>query len=429
MECYKKRMAEFHIVGKTLLQGEIPVRGAKNSALKAIAATPLFSRPFLIKNMPAIEDVSRMTDLLKDLGAGTEAEDERTLLLNGATIHGFELKKEIAERLRASVVLTGPLLARQKKVSSPYPGGCVIGKRPIDIFIEGFKAFGAKVNASERGFEARAAKLTGTRFTFRKISVTATETLMMAASLAHGKTVLINAALEPEIPHLAEFLNTSGAHIKGAGTPVIEITGTGGNLLKAKTPFVTIPDRVETGSFLALGALLGNSLTITDCNPAHLEVPIAILQAAGVPIERRENSLTVRRPKKISAFDVTTREYPGFPTDLQAPFVALLTQARGQSTVFETVFDGRLNYIDDLSRMGARITPGDPHRILVDGPSRLKGREIESPDLRAGLAFVIAALAARGKSVVRNVYQIDRGYERIEERLRAVGAKIIRHEN
>ncbi|MEK7085001.1 MAG: UDP-N-acetylglucosamine 1-carboxyvinyltransferase, partial [Patescibacteria group bacterium] len=289
-------MAEFHIVGKTPLQGEIPVRGAKNSALKAIAAAPLFSRPFLIKNVPAIEDVSRMTDLLEDLGAETARKGERELLLDSSNIKGTELKKEIAERLRASIVLTGPLLARQKKVSSPYPGGCVIGKRPIDIFIEGFKALGAKVKASEHGFEARAARLAGARFTFKKISVTATETLMMTASLAHGKTVLLNAALEPEIPHLAEFLNASGAHIKGAGTPTIEITGTGGNLLTPKAPFVTIPDRVEAGSFLALGALLGNPLTITDCNPSHLEVPIALLEAVGVNILRGENSLTVRHP-------------------------------------------------------------------------------------------------------------------------------------
>lgn len=421
-------MAEFHIIGKTSLQGEIPVRGAKNSALKAIAAAPLFARPFSIKNVPAIEDVSRMTDLVEDLGVQTAMEGERILSLDGSTIKGFALKKEIAERLRASIVLTGPLLARQKKVSSPYPGGCVIGRRPIDIFIEGFRSLGAKVKVSKRGFEAQAAKLTGTRFTFRKISVTATETLMMAASLAHGKTVLINAALEPEIQHLAKFLNGSGAHIKGAGTPVIEITGTGGKLLKAKAPFVTIPDRVETGSFLVLGALLGNPLTITGCNPVHVEVPIAMLKAAGVPIERGDSSLTVRHPKKILAFNVSTREYPGFPTDLQAPFAVLLTQARGQSTVSETVFDGRLGYIEDLNRMGARITPGDPHRILIDGPSRFRGREIESPDLRAGLAFVIAALTAQGKSVVRNIYQIDRGYEKIEERLQAVGAKITRHE-
>ena len=419
-------MAEFHITGKTALTGEIPVRGAKNSALKAIASIPLFSGPLRIKNLPAIEDVMRMTDLLKDIGAKVEMKGERELLIDPSNLKGKELNKEIAQRLRASIVATGPLLARQKKISSPYPGGCVIGKRPIDLFIEGFRALGAKVQVSESGFEARAEKLTGAHFTFKKVSVTGTETLMMAAALAHGKTVLLNSAMEPEIPYLAEFLNTAGAHIKGAGTPSIEIMGTGGKLLHSRSSFVTIPDRVEAGSFLAIGALLGSGLTITHCNPAHLEVPLAMLQNAGVAIERGSDWMRVSRPKKIIAFDLQTREYPGFPTDLQAPFVVLLTQALGQSIVFEAVFDGRLSYIDDLNRMGAHIIPSDPRRITISGPTHLRGRQIDSPDLRAGLAFVIAALVAKGESVVRNIYQIDRGYERIEERLSAVGMKIKR---
>ena len=419
-------MVEFVIKGGKKLEGEIEVRGAKNSALKILPAALLFSNPLAVRNIPLIEDVFRTLDLLGDLGVRSKKTGERSVELDSRTLGGATLKKDIAERFRGSIVLAGPLLTRRKKIYFPHPGGCVIGKRPIDIFLEGWKALGAKIKASGSGYEVRADKLKGADFTFRNISVTATETLMMTAVMAEGKTILRNVALEPEIPSLAEFLNESGAKIKGAGTPTIGITGTGGRLLKAPRPFRVIPDRIEAGDFLILGAALGSKIKVTNCNPEHLTALTAALEAAGAKIRRGKDWIAVSRPGVLRSVDVKTREYPWFVTDLQAPFAVLMTQAKGQSMIFETVFDGRLNYIEDLNRMGAMITQCDPHRILINGPAALRGREIESPDLRAGLAFVIAALIAKGESKIKNVYQIDRGYEKIEERLQKLGANIKR---
>ncbi|MBI4087584.1 MAG: UDP-N-acetylglucosamine 1-carboxyvinyltransferase [Candidatus Liptonbacteria bacterium] len=417
---------KFVVEGGKTLQGEIEVRGAKNSVMKAMACSLLFDEPVVLENVPLIEDVFRMAELLENLGAKVEKTGERSFRLDPSAAEGTDLRKEIAKRLRASIVIAGPLLARNKKVSSPHPGGCVIGKRPIDLFLDGWRAMGANVTDGEAGFEVEAEKLKGTDFTFRVVSVTGTETLMMTAVLADGKTVLRNAAMEPEIPALAKFLNDSGAEISGAGTPTVEIVGTGGRLLRAKSPFRIIPDRIEAGSFLILGAALGRNVKIKNCNPEHLASVIATLISAGVPIGIGRDWISVSRPPKISALDVKTKEYPGFPTDLQAPITALMTQAEGESKIVETIFENRFGYIEDLKRMGANIILCDPQRILVKGPTELRGREIESPDLRAGLAFVIAALLAKGGSVVSNVYQIDRGYEKIDERLRLLGAEIKR---
>ncbi len=419
---------KFIIRGGRKLSGTIKVVGAKNSALKALASSILFSTPITIKNVPLIEDVFRLNELLTDLAVVVKKTGERSLRLDSRNIIGHALRKDIAEKIRASIVLAGPLLARQKKVFFPYPGGCVIGKRPIDVFLAGWKSFGARIREMKSGYAVEAPRLKGSDFTFRVVSVTGTETLMMTAVLARGKTILRNAACEPEIPALADFLNHSGAEIKGAGTPTIEIIGTSGRLLKAKKPFEVIPDRIEAGGFLVIGALLGKNLKIKNCVPEHLSAFISALKDAGVDLKIESDSIIVSRPKILKSTDIKTREYPGFPTDLQAPFVVLMTQAKGQSMVFETVFDGRLNYIEDLNRMAANIVMCDPHRILVHGATKLRGREIESPDLRAGLAFVIAALVAKGESLISNIYQIDRGYERIDERLKKLGAEIERVE-
>lgn len=417
---------KFIIRGGKKLKGEISVCGAKNSVLKAMAASFLFSKPMIIKNVPLIEDVLRMRELMEDLGAKVESGDGM-MQINTADARGTKFKKEIAERLRASIVLVGPLLARNKKVSFPFPGGCVIGKRPIDIFLDGWRAMGVKATEKKgNGFEVAAKKIKGADFTFRVVSVTGTETLMMTAVLAHGKTILRNAAMEPEIPHLAQFLNDSGAKISGAGTPTIEIVGTGGRLLHAKKAFITLPDRVEAGSFLILGAALGKKIKVEKCEPEHLGALLAILREMGVPLKIGKDWVLVERPRKIKSANIQTHEYPGFPTDIQAPLAVLLTQAEGEGLIFETVFEGRFAYAEELKRMGAKILTLDHHRILVKGPSHLSGREIESPDLRAGLAFIIAALLARGESTIKNIYQIDRGYEKIDERLRKLGADIER---
>ena len=416
------------LVGKRTLSGVIVVRGAKNAALKGIAASLLYRTPISFTNVPEIEDVSRMVEIISGMGARvTTKKNELTIDATGSIF--TTVTPEIAKRLRASIVLAGPMLARYGHVRFPHPGGCVIGERPIDLFIEGFEKMGATVKRVGKFYDIRSSKngLRGAEIFFRSQSVTGTETFMMAAVLAKGKTVIKNAAMEPEIVWLADILNTSGAKISGAGTPTLMITG--GRLLASKKAFRVIPDRIEAGSFLILGALAAKKLTVTDIVPEHLESLVELLEYTGTTVTRTKDSLTVsagKGTKRLRAVNVRTHEYPGFPTDLQAPMMVYLTQAAGESLVFETIFEGRLNFTESLNRMGANITMMDPHRVLVKGSTKLHGRRLESPDLRAGLAFVIAALIAGGNSEIHNVYNIDRGYERIEERLRLIGVQIAR---
>lgn len=413
--------------GERKIHGEVRVTGAKNAALKAIAATVLFRDTVTLTNIPEINDVLRMFELLKDMGAEVVRVKQGAYTVSIPKGFATELTPGIAKRMRASVVATGPVLARFGKVSFPHPGGCVIGARPLDLFVRGFEKMGAKVTIKDTGYVVEAKNgLKGAEFFLKNQSVTVTETFMMAGVLAKGTTVIKNAAMEPEIADLAQFLNTCGAKIVGAGTPTITIKG-GALLSGKKSTYKTMPDRIEAGSFLVLGALAARELRIKNCDPLHLESPIELLKSAGVSIETKQNEIIVRAPSRIKAFDIKTHEYPGFPTDLQAPMTVLLTQAEGESMVFETIFEGRLNYTESLAAMGAGITMMDPHRVLVRGKSALRGRKLQSPDLRAGLAFVIAAIVAKGESVIHNVdTTIDRGYERIDERLRAIGVSVER---
>ena len=404
--------------GEKTLRGEIRVNGAKNAATKAIAASLLFADELQFENMPEIEDLKRMQELLRSARPTLDT-------LNPV------LDKTISERMRSSVVMTGPMLARTGSVIFPYPGGCVLGERPIDLFLMGFEAMGAKVQEQNGLFTvtASASKLRGGHISFPFVSVTATETLMLAAVLAEGETILENAAMEPEIPALAEFLTACGARITGAGTPTIRIMG--GELLEARgRAFCVPPDRIEAGSFVILAALLGDEVTITHCNPEHMRALLALLSSAGVDMTIGADSVVVRGGRKKNSEyhmpSVRTHEYPGFPTDLQAPMAVFMSQAQGEGTILETIFDARFRYADDLVRMGADITVMNPHRMLIRGPRALTCKELESPDLRGGLAYIIAASLASGTSVVSNAYVIDRGYERIEERLRALGLFITR---
>lgn len=420
-------MAKFLINGGRALEGEVSVSGAKNNALKVFGASLLFSNSVEILNVPLIEDIFRMKELMASMGARISNSGSHSFSLQAPKDAKTDLDDAITQSLRASVILLGPILARYGKVSMSHPGGCVIGKRPINFFIDGFKAMGAQFAEKNDLYIFKTKGLKGADFTFRNPSVTGTETLMMAAVLADGRTILRNSACEPEIAALAEFLSDSGAKISGAGTHTIVIDGAGkAGLLEAKRPFYTIPDRIEAGSMLILGALLGRNLKIKNCEPTHLSTLISHLEAAGVKIAKGPGWMQVSKPKNILAVDVKTGEYPGFATDLQAPFTVFLTQAVGKSQVFETIFDERLEYINELVRMGANITPCDPHRAIVLGRTPLRGREVESPDLRAGLAFVIAGLIAKGRTVIHNIYNIDRGHERIEEKLVLLGADIKR---
>lgn len=417
------------------LSGSIPVNGAKNAALKVMASSILFADPVTVRNVPNIEDIERVADLLRGVGAEVAKRGKHTYTITPPKEADTHLPQEISKRLRASIVLTGPMLARHGEVHFPHPGGCVIGSRPIDLFIEGFKHMGARVKERNGMYHITApeetGRLHGADIFLRNQSVTATETFMMAAVHADGTTTIKNAATEPEVVELAEFLNSAGARISGAGTHTITIKGVKRALRARGNAHRVIPDRIEAGSFLILGALAGKNVTVTHCEPKHLESLIETLTQAGARIEVENSKLTVsarRGKKQYQPVDIKTHEYPGFPTDLQAPMTVFLTQADGESLVFETIFEGRLNYTESLKAMGADITMMDPHRVLVRGANELRGKTMESPDLRAGLAYVIAALIAKGDSVIHNVYNIDRGYERIEERLGNIGANISRME-
>jgi UDP-N-acetylglucosamine 1-carboxyvinyltransferase len=417
--------------GEKTLKGEIAISGGKNSVLPAIAAAFVFDGPLPLLNVPDIEDVSRMVELYEKLG-GIVTTEKNALTLDSRKIADGVLDKDIAKRLRASVICTGPLLARFGEVSFPHPGGCTIGPRPIDMFLSAYEKMGATVEEGDGMFVIRAPKggaLRGTEIFFPVVSVTATETLMLTALLAEGTTVLRNAAMEPEIEDLAQFLVSCGANIIGAGTPTITIQG--GVLLHAASPYTIIPDRIELGSFLVLGALAANDLTLTNCRPDHAEMHISILKEVGVPISIGKDFVRVSGNGTIPntsfrSFNIKTHEYPGFPTDVQAPTTVFLTQSNGEGLVFETIFENRLNYMQDLVRMGADIRVWDAHRATVKGPSALKGKELESPDIRAGLAFVIAAIIAKGESIIHNAYYIDRGYAAIEHRLQNIGVAIDR---
>ncbi|RLC39161.1 UDP-N-acetylglucosamine 1-carboxyvinyltransferase, partial [Candidatus Falkowbacteria bacterium] len=305
------------------------------------------------------------------------------------------------------------------------PGGCVIGAggRPIDLFLEGFKALGAEINEDNNYYHIKANKLKGCEYFFTLISVTATESMMMAAVFASGATTLKNCAMEPEIKALADYLNSQGAKIKGAGTPTILINGV--NKINAGS-YRVIPDRIETGSFAIMAAATKSEFLINKCHPEHIRILLKIFNKIGIPFKEGKDYLKIIPAKKIKPYSIKTHEYPGFPTDLQSPYTVLMTQAEGSSIIHETIYDRRLLFVDLLSQMGADIIMCDPHRVVVNGPSKLYSRKLTSPDLRAGIAMIIAALAARGQTEIDNIYQIDRGYEDIDGRLRLLGADIKR---
>jgi len=416
-------MERFIIKGKQPLGGAIEVKGAKNAALKILAASLLTDGECCISNVPQIEDIFCLVELIKGVGAKIKHPQKDKYLIKAEEIKSTSLKKEIAQKLKGSILMTAPLLARRGEAFFPRPGGCVIGQRPRDIFLAGFKAFGASVKENYCGYHLKLKRLQGTKFVFPLISVTATETLMLLAVLAKGRTILKNAACEPEIVFLADFLNKCGAKIKGAGTHTIEIEGV--KSLKGGSCRI-MSDRIEAGSFAILGALADQPVEIKGIYPDHLDVFWHFLDKAGVDLAIRKNSVKVKPSPKLKAVNLKTHEYPGFPTDLQAPFTVLMTQAQGISLIHETIFEGRLFYTDILNQMGAKIIMCDPHRVIVQGPTKLFGRRLISPDIRAGIALVIAALIAQGESIIENIYQIDRGYERIEERLQKLGADIKR---
>jgi UDP-N-acetylglucosamine 1-carboxyvinyltransferase len=413
--------------GKRTLSGEITVSGSKNAVLPALASSILFGSEVTYREEPHIEDVLRMHELLEALGATVVTTDNRTHIVFAQHTE-TKIPNEIAKRFRASIVLTGPLLASRGAVAFPHPGGCVIGERPIDLFLEGFKALGATVRQTKTQYLVWAGKegLRGGDVFLKVPSVTGTATLMMAATRAKGTTHIYNAALEPEVVHLAEFLNASGANIIGAGTPEMTIRGSQ-QKLHGKVVYNTPPDRIEAGSYILLAAIAGKEVTVTNVNPKEIRALLERLEKAGVSLEVGSQSVRItNKTKKHTAVDVKTHEYPGFPTDLQAPMTIFLTQAEGEGHLFETIFEGRLSYVQDLIAMGATIDVWNQRELTVHGPTNIRGRTLKGPDLRAGLAFIIAGAIARGETRVENAYFIDRGYQNIETKLRGIGLEIER---
>ncbi len=419
-------MDKFLIRGGKQLRGKVVISGAKNSALPCLAATLLTPETVTLHNVPYVKDLITQRRLLEDLGATVLTPELQTHKVTAKNIETFEAPYELVKTMRASVLALGPLLARFGKAKVSLPGGCAIGTRPIDLHLKAFEQLGAVVSLESGDVVARAPKgrLIGSDVNFEKVTVTGTENVMMAAVLAKGKTTIHNAACEPEIEDLAELLNKMGARLKGAGTPTIEIEGVEGLYSAEHT---IIPDRIETGTFIVAAAITGGELEITHCQPNHLRAVIEKLRETGVEIEEiSQSSLLVKCcAKGLNGKDVTTEPHPHFPTDMQAQYMALMTQATGQSIVTETIFENRFMHVSELFRMGANIQVSG-NTAVVHGKTPLSGAPVQASDLRASASLVLAALSAEGETLIDRVYHIDRGYENIVKKLSSVGADIQR---
>jgi len=418
-------MDKFVIKGGVALRGEIPTNGSKNSALPALAAALLTEEPVTLHRVPRVRDIRTMERLLVDIGTTVHVEEE-SVTLHTPRILSPEAPYELVKTMRASSLVLGPLVARSGRARVSLPGGCAIGARPIDLHIFGLEQLGATINQSHGYIEAVAPEgLRGGTVRFGRITVTGTEDLMMAAVLAKGETVLHNAAREPEVVDLANLLTKMGAKIEGAGTSTIRVQGVE---RMSGAEHTIIADRIEAGTFLVAGAITGGELLVTQCVPEHLEALVSRLQQCGVEVTQpNATTLKVRGTGRLRSVDMTTEEYPGFATDLQAQYMALMTQAEGIAIVVETIFENRFMHAQELARMGANIRL-EGRQAMIAGPRTLTGAGVIASDLRASASLVLAALVAKGETVIDRVYHIDRGYEKIEAKLAAVGAKIRRVE-
>jgi UDP-N-acetylglucosamine 1-carboxyvinyltransferase len=416
-------MDRFRIQGGRPLEGAVQISGAKNSALPCMAAALLTSETITLHNLPYVRDIITMRRLLEDLGCTALMPELRTLKISAAHVEQREASYELVKTMRASVLALGPLLARFGEARVSLPGGCAIGQRPIDLHLSGLETLGAEVKVEGGDVVAHCDRLRGGVVAFEGQTVTGTENLMMAAALAEGETILECAACEPEVVDLAELLNKMGARIQGAGTKTIRIEGVrrlGGS------EHTIIPDRIETGTFIAAAAITGGTLDLLNCCPGHIASVIEKFRETGVPIEEpNQFSLRVRPASHVKSRDVETSPYPGFPTDMQAQYMALMAFADGKSTITENVFENRFMHASELLRMGAAIRVNG-RQAVVEANGRLTGARVLASDLRASASLVLAGLAASGETIVDRVYHIDRGYEKIEEKLRSVGAQIER---
>lgn len=415
-------MEKLIIRGGNRLTGTVKISGAKNAVLPIIAASLLGSSPSKLDEVPDLEDVRTFMQVLEHLGVRTERQTE-SLLIDSTDITSCEAPYDLVRKMRASFLVMGPLLARRGQAKISLPGGCAIGTRPIDLHLKGFEALGAEIEIGHGYIEARAPRgLKGARIYLDFPSVGATENILMAASLAEGTTILENPAHEPEIVDLANYLNVMGARIRGAGTNVIKIEGV--KELKG-SEYTIIPDRIEAGTYMVAAAMTGGDLWIENALTEHLKPVIAKLKEAGVGIEEDINGLRVYSTGTLKAIDVKTLPYPGFPTDMQAQFMALATVSQGTSVITETVFENRFMHVDELKRMGATIKI-EGRSAIVEGVSRLTGCPVKATDLRAGAAMVLAGLVADGQTEVGYIHHIDRGYDGIVDKLCSIGADIKR---
>ena len=416
-------MDKIVIEGGQPLEGSVRISGAKNAVLPILAATLLTRGRNIIDGVPKVRDVATMIQLLKDLGAEVESNRNEKIVLDTSNANNTEAPYDLVSTMRASCLVLGPLLAKLGRARVSLPGGCAIGARPIDLHIKGLEAMGAKVWL-EKGYVHGTVDggLKGTQFYFDTVSVTGTANLMMAASLADGETILENAAKEPEVVFLADILNQAGAKIEGQGTDMITIQG-----VSSLQPIECriFPDRIEAGTYMIAAAITEGEVLIENCIPQHLEPIILKLQEAQVDVEVEDSSILVRGGCPLQAINARTHPYPGFPTDIQAQFMALMTLSHGQSIIMETVFENRFMHVAELKRMGADITL-DGHTAIINGVQGLSGAPLMATDLRASASLVLAALAAKGQSIISRVYHIDRGYVSMEQKLSDLGARIKR---
>ncbi len=406
------------------LKGTVKISGAKNSVLPIMAASLLAQDKVILEDIPTLRDVEVMSELLTTIGAGIKRNSNGIIEINSANIDNCEAPYDLIRKMRASFLVIGPLLARMGRARVSLPGGCAIGARPIDLHLKGLSALGAKIDLGHGYVEAQADKLVGDKIYLDFPSVGATENIMMAATMAEGQTIIQNAAEEPEIVDVANFLNSMGANIKGAGTDTIKIQGVealGG------TRHTVIPDRIEAGTYMVAAAITGGDVTIKNALPDHLKPMIAKLKECGVDVYENGDQLRVHAPNGVSAVDLKTLPYPGFPTDMQSQFMTLLSVAKGTSVIIETVFENRFMHVSELVRMGANIKI-EGHSAVVQGVNILEGAQVRATDLRAGAALILAGLVADGTTEIGNTYHIDRGYVEIENKLRSLGANIERME-
>jgi UDP-N-acetylglucosamine 1-carboxyvinyltransferase len=412
------------INGGKRLHGEVRVSGSKNAALPILASALLAGGRSTFRNVPALGDVRTMGRLLARLGAEVTdgGKGKGIMRIDTTNAAGHEAPYELVKTMRASVLVLGPLVARNGRARVSLPGGCAIGARPIDQHLKGLEAMGAKIELARGYVNASARRLRGASIVFDMVTVTGTENLMMAAALARGRTTLENAAREPEVEELGRVLNKMGARISGAGTSVVTIDG-----VEELTPIEhsVIPDRIEAGTLLVAAAITGGNVLLRDCLPEHLEAVIAKLRAAGAEVVADGDGIRVRGKAEFKPADVSTQPFPGFPTDMQAQFMVLMTRARGQSVLSETIFENRFMHVPELARMGADIHI-EGRTAIVRGPTRLAGATVMATDLRASACLVLAGLIARGTTEVLRIYHLDRGYDRLDKKLRALGADVRR---